>query len=235
MACSSTRARTRRWRRSTRLPTTIAATAGPPANWPATASPASGFLPNCWPRRGYELSNRRFFRQFGLTVLRPRRKRHVNTIRRSSHLRATSTAEPMAFVRILLGAERRWNALAAALLAAAGILVLVTFPDYGVTWDEDVHNWYGVFALDYYLSLFSDQRALNWLNLYNYGAAFDMIAAAFNKFSPLGLYETRHLLNGLVGLVGPAGCCKLGRALAAPRARLRALVVLRLTPNYDRQ
>jgi len=52
----------------------------------------------------------------------------------------------MAFVRILLGAERRWNALAAALLAAAGILVLVTFADYGVTWDEDVHNWYGVFA-----------------------------------------------------------------------------------------
>ena len=70
----------------------------------------------------------------------------------------------MAFVRILLGAERRWNALAAALLAAAGILVLVTFADYGVTWDEDVHNWYGVFALDYYLSLFNDQRALNWLN-----------------------------------------------------------------------
>src|SRR5204863_519306 len=232
MACSITRARTRRWRRSTRLPPTIAATAAPPANWPATASPASGFLPNSWPRRGYELSNRRFFRQFGLTVLRPRRKRHVNTIRRSSHLRATSTAEPMAFVRILLGAERRWNALAAALLAAAGILVLVTFADYGVTWDEDVHNWYGVFALDYYLSLFSDQRALNWLNLYNYGAAFDMTAAAFNKFSPLGIYETRHLLNGLVGLVGLAGCWKLGRALGGSRAGFLALLFLLVTPNY---
>ncbi|OLE34404.1 MAG: hypothetical protein AUG47_01265 [Alphaproteobacteria bacterium 13_1_20CM_3_64_12] len=138
----------------------------------------------------------------------------------------------MAFVRILLGAERRWNALAAALLAAAGILVLVTFADYGVTWDEDVHNWYGVFALDYYLSLFSDQRALNWLNLYNYGAAFDMTAAAFNKFSPLGIYETRHLLNGLVGLVGLAGCWKLGRALGEPRAGFLALLFLLLTPNY---
>src|SRR6059058_3321118 len=222
MACSITRARTRRWRRSTRLPPTIA----------ATASPASGFSPNSWPRRGYELSNRRFFRQFGLTVLRPRRKRHVNTIRRSSHLRATSTAEPMAFVRILLGAERRWNALAAALLAAAGILVLVTFADYGVTWDEDVHNWYGVFALDYYLSLFSDQRALNWLNLYNYGAAFDMIAAALNKFSPLGIYETRHLLNGFVGLVGLAGCWKLGRVLGGARTGFLALLFLLVTPNY---
>src|SRR5205085_5473424 len=99
--------------------------------------------------------------------------------------RATSTIEPMVFVRTALGAERRWNALSLALLIAAGLVVVLTFADYGVTWDEDVHNWYGYFALDYYLSLFSDQRALNWLNLYNYGAAFDMIAAAFNKFSPL--------------------------------------------------
>src|SRR5256714_2833853 len=232
MACSSTRARTGPCRRPPGCPPIIAARAAPPANWRAPASPASGFLPNSWPRRGYELSNRRFFRQFSLTVLRPRRKRHVNTIRRSSHLRATSTAEPMAFVRILLGAERRWNALAAALLAAAGILVLVTFADYGVTGDEDVHNWYGYFALDYYLSLFTDERALNWLNLYNYGAAFDMIAAALNKFSPLGVYETRHLLNGFVGLVGLLGCWKLGRVLGGARTGFIALLFLLLTPNY---
>jgi len=111
----------------------------------------------------------------------------------------------MAFVRTLPGADRYWNALAAALLLGVAVLIGLTFTDYGVTWDEDVHNWYGYFALDYYLSFFADQRALNWLNLYNYGAAFDMIAAAFNKFSPLGIYETRHLLNGLVGLVGLAG------------------------------
>ena len=138
----------------------------------------------------------------------------------------------MAFVRTVLGAERRWNALSLALLIAAGLVVVLTFADYGVTWDEDVHNWYGYFALDYYLSLFSDQRALNWLNLYNYGAAFDMIAAAFNKFSPLGIYETRHLLNGLVGLVGLAGCWKLGRVLGGSRAGFLALLFLLLTPNY---
>src|SRR5437764_7005612 len=232
MACSITRARTRRWRRSTRLPPTIAATAAPPANWPPTASPASGFLPNSWPRRGYELSNRRFFRQFGLTLRPPRRKRQINPTTPRSPRRATSTAKPMAFVRTVLGAERRWNALSLALLIAAGLVVVLTFADYGVTWDEDVHNWYGYFALDYYLSLFSDQRALNWLNLYNYGAAFDMIAAGLNKFSPLGVYETRHLLNGFVGLVGLAGCWKLGRALGGPRAGFLALLFLLLTPNY---
>jgi hypothetical protein len=138
----------------------------------------------------------------------------------------------MAFVRTLLGADRAWNALAAGLLLGAAILIGLTFTDYGVTWDEDVHNWYGYFALDYYLSLFTDQRALNWLNLYNYGAAFDMIAAALNKFSPLGVYETRHLLNGFVGLVGLLGCWKLGRTLGGARAGFIALLFLLLTPNY---
>ncbi len=119
-------------------------------------------------------------------------------------------------------------------LAAAAILVLFTFTDYGVTWDEDVHNWYGVLALDYYLSLFADQRALHWLDLYHYGAAFDMVAAALNRFSPLGVYETRHLLNGFVGIIGLAGCWKLGRALGGPRAGFFALLFLLADPELLR-
>src|ERR1700692_2306112 len=128
------------------------------------------------------------------------------------------------------GADRVWDRLSGAVLIGAAILVVLTFTDYGVTWDEDVHNWYGVFALDYYLSLFADQRALHWLNLYNYGAAFDMVAAALNKFAPRGVYETRHLLNGLVGLFGLAGCWKLGRVLGGPRAGFIALLFLVLAP-----
>ena len=103
-----------------------------------------------------------------------------------------------------------------------------------MTWDEDVHNWYGYFALDYYLSLFTDQRALHWPDLYNYGAAFDMIAAALNKFSPLGVYETRHLLNGLCrpDRTGRAAR-KLGRrpGRGARRVPSRSWFLL-LTPNY---
>jgi hypothetical protein len=131
-----------------------------------------------------------------------------------------------------VGSDRIWDWLSAAVLVAAAVLVLLTFADYGVTWDEDVHNWYGVFALDYYLSLFTDQRALHWLNLYNYGAAFDMIAAALNRISPLGVYETRHLLNGLFGILGLMGCRKLGRALGGSRVGFLSLVFLLLTPNY---
>src|SRR5437868_10750829 len=161
-----------------------------------------------------------------------RRKRQVEHADDYPTASRQTTARIMALVRNLLGADRAWNALAAGLLLGAAILIGLTFTDYGVTWDEDVHNWYGYFALDYYLSLFTDQRALNWLNLYNYGAAFDMIAAALNKFSPLGVYETRHLLNGFVGLIGLVGCWKLGRVLGGARAGFIALLFLLLTPNY---
>ncbi len=122
--------------------------------------------------------------------------------------------------------------LAAALFAVATLLVILTFTDYGVTWDEDVHNWYGMFVLDYYTSGFTDLRALHWLDLINYGAAFDMTAAAANLLSPFGTYETRHLLNGLVGVVGLVGAWKLGRQLAGPRAGFIAALFLALTPNY---
>ena len=125
-----------------------------------------------------------------------------------------------------------WDRLALWLLIAAATLVLVTFSDYGVTWDEDVHNWYGVFVLDYYTSFFTDLRSLHWGDLYNYGAAFDLTAAVLNQISPFGTYETRHLLNGLVGVVGLVGVWKLGRTLAGPRAGFIAALFLLLIPNY---
>ena len=125
-----------------------------------------------------------------------------------------------------------WDGMALLLFAALTLLVLLTFQDYGVTWDEDVHNWYGVFVLDYYLSGFNDLRSLHWLDLFNYGAAFDAVAAAINMVSPFGVYETRHLVNGMVGILGLVGTWKLGRALGGPRAGFIAALFLALTPNY---
>jgi hypothetical protein len=125
-----------------------------------------------------------------------------------------------------------WDSLSFAVIAFGTALVLLTFRDYGVTWDEDAHNWYGNFVLDYYLSFFTDKTALHWRDLYNYGAAFDMVAAALNRASPIGVFETRHLLNGLVGILGVIGCCKLARAVAGARAGFIAALFVILTPNY---
>ena len=131
-----------------------------------------------------------------------------------------------------MSGELFWSRLSFGLAILAVVLVLLTFRDYGVTWDEDAHNWYGNFVLDYYLSFFVDHNALHWRDLYNYGAIFDTLAAALNRVSPIGIYETRHLLNALVGILGLVGCCKLGHALGGARVGFLAALFLLLTPNY---
>ena len=125
-----------------------------------------------------------------------------------------------------------WRQLSFGLTILAVVLALLTFRDYGVTWDEDAHNWYGNFVLDYYLSFFVDHNALHWRDLYNYGAIFDTFAAALNRVSPIGIYETRHLLNALVGILGLVGCCKLGHTMGGARVGFLAALFLLLTPNY---
>jgi len=130
------------------------------------------------------------------------------------------------------GRDKLWDRVSLCLLVVALGLVLATFRDYGITWDEDAHNRYGELVLAYYFSLFKDLHALDLEDLYHYGAAFDMTAALLNRVSPLGVFETRHLLNGLVGILGLGGCWRLGRALGGPRAGCIATLFLLLTPNY---
>jgi len=131
-----------------------------------------------------------------------------------------------------LSAETFWDRLSFGIIVLGAVLALLTFRDYGVTWDEDAHNWYGNFVLDYYVSFFTDRNALHWRDLYNYGAIFDTAAAALNRVSPIGTYETRHLLNALVGVLGLAGCYKLGHAVGGARVGFLATLFLLLTPNY---
>src|SRR5882757_4603638 len=87
-------------------------------------------------------------------------------------------------------------------LIAVGILILFTFRDYGVTWDEELQSQYGLAVVDYYLSFFQDHRYEEIFNLYIYGGMFDGLASIFDRYTPFSLYETRHLLNALVGLLG---------------------------------
>ncbi len=123
----------------------------------------------------------------------------------------------------------RWSMM---LLAAITLLWAATVTDYGVTWDEDVHAYYGSLVIDYYASGFTDLRALSWWNLYYYGAAFDAFAAVLAKVSPLGLYETRHALNFTVGLIGLIGTWKLARAVGGPKVAFWALLFIVVAPTY---
>ena len=117
------------------------------------------------------------------------------------------------------------------LLTLFGVFLL-TFQHYGVTWDEPPQHAYGQMILRYYKTFFEDRSALSYANLYYYGGFFDSLAAAAVRLSPLGLYETRHFLNGLFGILSVIGCFSLARLLAGARAGFLALLIICFSPAY---
>lgn len=128
--------------------------------------------------------------------------------------------------------EKQYRLLSHGVLGLLAVLILVTFRDYGVTWDEELQSQYGLAVVDYYLSFFHDHRYAQIFNLYLYGGMFDGFASVFDRFTPFSLYETRHLVNAAVGLVGLWGVWRLGRLLGGGAVGLLSLVMLAITPMY---
>jgi dolichyl-phosphate-mannose-protein mannosyltransferase len=122
--------------------------------------------------------------------------------------------------------------LAIAVLSVVGVLALLTFRDYGLSWDDYTHSEYGALLLELYRSGLRDQRALSWVNLYYYGGGFDLVAALAAKVLPLPLFETRRLVGAVVGLIGLVVTWRIGRRAGGPAAGLVALVLLGSCPAY---
>ena len=118
------------------------------------------------------------------------------------------------------------------------LLVLTTFRDYGISWDEHVQKEYGEHILAYYESGFADRTAVtpdderDDGNLPYYGGSFDLAMAMIGRVSPFGTYETRHLFSGLVGLIGLFAAWRLGERLRGPSAGFLTLVLLATVPAY---
>ena len=112
------------------------------------------------------------------------------------------------------------NLLTVGIFAVLTIVIFLTFRDYGISWDEELHVPYGQKLLAYYTSGFTDLSAFSFINLYQYGGFFDLIAAIASKLSPFGVYETRHLLGALIFLGGLFGAWRLTHLLAGERAAL---------------
>jgi hypothetical protein len=122
--------------------------------------------------------------------------------------------------------------LAVAVLAVVGIVALLTFRDYGLSWDDYTHSQYGDLLFNFYASGLRDQRALSWVNLYYYGGGFDLLAAAAAKVSPFTLFETRRLMGAAVGIAGLFATWRTGRRIAGPLAGFVALALLSACPLY---
>lgn len=128
----------------------------------------------------------------------------------------------------------RWaDRVALFVIAFDLFVVLATFRDYGLGWDDYTHSQYGDLLLSLFGSGFSDRRAFSFVNLFYYGGGFDVAAALAAKISPFTLFETRRLLGALVGIVGLAATWQLGRRLGGPLAGLIGLVLLATCPVYD--
>jgi dolichyl-phosphate-mannose-protein mannosyltransferase len=128
--------------------------------------------------------------------------------------------------------ENLYDRLTLALVTASLVLVAWTFGDYGITTDEYVQHTYGEKLWAFYLSGMTDRAVFAYDNLYLYGGLFDMVAVALGQVSPWGEYETRHLLCGLIGVLGVVGVWRLARLLAGPRAGFLAAALLALSASW---
>jgi hypothetical protein len=122
-------------------------------------------------------------------------------------------------------------AFAFVLVALLGVM-LTTVLDYGMTGDEPVQNRYGRRLVRWYATLGADRAAVEQHDTWLYGGFFELAAQAAERVSPLGIYETRHVVNVLFGFVGFLAAAWMGAEIAGPGGGLLSLLFLALTPTF---
>jgi len=126
--------------------------------------------------------------------------------------------------------DRVWDRAGLAVIGIVAVLILATWRDYGITWDESWHIHYGVLVLRWYGA--GDSGALTYRADYLYGGGFDTLAAAAAGISPGDTYVAVHLFGATIGLLGLIGTRALARQLGGPAAGLCATLMLALTSVY---
>jgi hypothetical protein len=128
---------------------------------------------------------------------------------------------------------RGWSGGAAVVFGVYLCLILVTFQSYGITYDEDWHHIYGRDFINWYLSGFKDTSALSFSDMpLRGGAVFDALIAFAVQVSPLGEFETGHLLNALVALIGVLYVYRLAKLIGGSAAGTLAALFLVLIPRF---
>ena len=130
------------------------------------------------------------------------------------------------------GESEVWTRLWHVLLWIYGLVILLTFHEYGVTSDEHHHVKYGRDILHWYFSLFRDHTVFQSVNTWLYGGFFDLTAYVLAYVLPLDVHDTRHLYCAVMGLVGVVAAYRIGCLFGGPRVGFVAALCLVLTPRY---
>jgi hypothetical protein len=125
-----------------------------------------------------------------------------------------------------------WTSLSYLLFVVYLLLIFWTFTDYGIIWDEYWQSTYGEYVIRWYTTHLRDPAALTYRDLQLYGGLFDVLAQMATRFSPIGIFETRHFVNALFGLLTVVGAYQLGMYLAGPLAGFLSALFLLLTPSF---
>lgn len=120
-----------------------------------------------------------------------------------------------------------WRGAFCVLMGVYGLVVLLTFRDYGITSDEPTHEGFGKVALSWYLGELEERPYTK-----AHGTGFNLFAHALGRISPLAVYDTRHLLIVFVGMLGVVAAYRLGALLGGSFGGFLAALFLVITPRF---
>ena len=128
--------------------------------------------------------------------------------------------------------DKSWRLLSCILIVLVGLIMLITFRDYGLTVDEEFQSTYADGILAWYTSFFRDRAAVEFNTTVMLGGFFEVIAQSAARVLPFGLYESRHLVNCVFGLVAIVTAYRLGSYIVNPMAGFFSALFLTLTPVF---
>jgi 4-amino-4-deoxy-L-arabinose transferase-like glycosyltransferase len=112
------------------------------------------------------------------------------------------------------------------------VVVLTTFDDYGITWDEQVQAEYGELVLRYFKSGLQDLSCNNYFNLYLYGPLFDSFCALVYGSTGGAKFAIRHLLIAVCAVATVIAVYKFGRLFSDPWVSVFAALSLMMIPRF---
>ena len=131
----------------------------------------------------------------------------------------------------LLKDEKRLVTLAVLVVGLA--VILITFRDYGVAWDDWIQSVYGRLVVDYFLSGFHDKSCNNLSDLRTYGPLFEIFSAVLvPTVGEYPLFELRHLLTAVTGLFAVLGVICFGGMLNIRWMPLFSVLALVTMPRF---